>query len=73
MQPTIMDNNMPSLNMGSMQIILGGYFTHVISNLHDYSFFAFRPVPETYESSQVGGRIRATAAGLRHSHSNLGS
>ena len=32
----------------------------------------FRAAPTAYEGSQAGGRIRTTAAGLRHSHSNAG-
>ena len=33
----------------------------------------FRAAPVAYGSSQVRGRIRATAAGLYHSHSNARS
>ena len=33
----------------------------------------FRDAPEAYGGSQAGGRIRAIAAGLGHSHSNTGS
>lgn len=33
----------------------------------------FRAVPGSYESFQAGVQIRATAAGLYHSHSNVGS
>ena len=33
-----------------------------------FVFWLFRAVPTAYESSQARGRIRATAAGLRHSH-----
>ena len=36
-------------------------------------FGYFRAAPETYRNSQARGRIRATAAGLYHSHSNSGS
>ena len=39
----------------------------------EYNFFLFRDAPVTYESSQAKDRIRATAVGLRHSHSNAGS
>ena len=38
-----------------------------------YLFFLFRATPVTYGSSQVRGRIGAAAAGLHHSHSNVGS
>ena len=37
------------------------------------SFGLFRVTPTAYGSSQAGGPIRAAAAGLRHSHSNVGS
>ena len=37
------------------------------------SFFFFRYTPTAYGSSQAKGQIRATAAGLHHSHSNVGS
>ena len=33
----------------------------------------FRTVPVAYGSSQARGHIRAAAAGLYHSHSNMGS
>ena len=33
----------------------------------------FRAVPVAYRGSQAWGQIRAVAAGLRHSHSNVGS
>ena len=40
-------------------------------------FFFFllivKAAPVAYESSQARGQIRATAAGLHHSHSNVGS
>ena len=36
-------------------------------------FFFFRATLVAHGSSQVRGRIRATAAGLHHSHSNVGS
>ena len=36
-------------------------------------FFLFRATPVAYGSSQGRGRIRATAAGPHHSHSNMGS
>ena len=39
-----------------------------------FSFFAFfRATPVAYGSSQARGRIRAVAASLHHSHSNVGS
>ena len=35
-----------------------------------FFFFLFRAMPKEYGSSQAKGQIRATAAGLRHSHSH---
>ena len=35
-----------------------------------FSFLLFRATPVAYGGSQARGRIRATAADLRHSHSN---
>ena len=37
-----------------------------------FFFLIFRATPTAYGSSQVGGRIRATATSLHHSHSNTG-
>ena len=37
-----------------------------------FFFFFFRAIPVAYGSSQGGGGIRAAAAGLHHSHSNVG-
>ena len=38
-----------------------------------YVFLLFRATPAAYGSSQAKGQIRALAADLRHSHSNVGS
>ena len=38
-----------------------------------FFFFYFRATPAAYGGSQARGRIRAIAAGLHHSHSNMGS
>ena len=38
-----------------------------------FYFLLFGAVPTAYRSSQVGGQIRATAAGLCHSQGNTGS
>ena len=38
-----------------------------------FLFLVFRAASEAYGSSQARGRIGATAAGLHHSHSNVGS
>ena len=49
---------------------------HSYSNYYYYLFFAFclfRAAPKACGGSQARGRIRATAAGLQHSHSNAGS
>ena len=40
--------------------------------LHDF-FCLFMATPMAYGSSQARGQIRATVAGLHHSHSNTGS
>ena len=45
-----------------------------ISNLFVFLYFwLFRAAPMAHGSSQPRGRIRTTAAGLCHSHSNAGS
>jgi len=38
-----------------------------------FLFCLFRALPEAYENSQAKSGIGASAAGLRHSHSNVGS
>ena len=38
-----------------------------------FFFCLFRAIPTAYGSSQARGQIRAIAAGLHHSHSNVGS
>ena len=38
-----------------------------------FFFFLLRAAPAAYESSQAKGQVRAAAAGLPHSHSNVGS
>ena len=50
----------------------------LLSQAQGGSFFFFfwsffRVTPKAYGSSQAKGPIRAIAAGLRHSHSNMGS
>ena len=42
-------------------------------NTTDFFFFPFRATPMAYGSSQARGLIGAAAAGLHHSHSNVGS
>ena len=37
-----------------------------------FNFFLFRATSATYGGSQAGGQIRAIAAALCHSHSNMG-
>ena len=47
-----------------------------IEPIFSFSFFfflLFMATPAAYESSQAKGLIGAAAAGLHHSHSNLGS
>ena len=51
-------------------ICLMGHFIH--SFIH-HSFAFFRAAPAAYGNSQAGGRMKAAAAGLHHSHSNVGS
>ena len=46
---------------------------HLLMMSHFFSFLLFRTAPAASGSSQARGRIGATAAGLRHSHSNSGS
>ena len=47
------------------------------NHVHHQSFFFtlsfFRAMPMAYGISQARGQIRATAAGLHHIHSNVGS
>ena len=53
-------------------ILIGG----MSKNLHTFYLFIFSflgPHPQLYGGSQASGRIRATAAGLCHSHSNTRS
>ena len=38
-----------------------------------FFFWIFKAAPLAYGGSQARGRIRATAAGLHHNHSNRGS
>ena len=47
---------------------LNGLFIYLFIYL-----FIFRATPSANGSSQARGRIGAAAAGLHHSHSNLGS
>ena len=49
---------------------------HLSFSLYYYYFLffcLFRAISEAYGGSQVRGRIRVTAAGLPHNHSNIGS
>ena len=52
--------------------------THILSHFIDIYryiclFVLSRATPEAYGGSQAKGPIRPTAAGLHHSHSNMGS
>ena len=52
----------------------GFLFTHSLVNPFFGPFLSFFPAnPAAYGDSQARGQIRATAAGLHHSHSNAGS
>ena len=62
-----MDDNLLWLKQCLWQMGMG------ISNISFLFFFLFRAVPVTYGNSQSRGQIRAAAAGLQHSHSNVGS
>ena len=43
------------------------------NSLQFYHFFSFKGQPAAYGSSRARGCIRATAAGLCHSHSHIRS
>ena len=45
----------------------------IMRNYKSNFFFLFTATSMAYDSSQARGQIRATAAGLRQSHSNAGS
>ena len=51
--------------------------SHLIMMYNPFFFFCLLPfsraTPMAYEGSQARGLIRAVAAGLRQSHSNVGS
>ena len=55
------------------------YFSCVLSTVFSSppfffsSLLLFRAAPEAYGASQAKSQIRATAAGVHHSHSNAGS
>ena len=52
----------PPLSLGDIIFLCFAFF-----------FFSPRAAPVAHRSSQASGRIGATAAGLHHSHSNVGS
>ena len=55
-------------------ILLTFFFFLPVNLTHvNFFFLPFRAEPTAYGSSQVRGQIRATTAGLPHSHSNTGS
>ena len=56
----------------SPESILECHKSGIVMNIRCRLFF-FKVKPEAYGNSQARGRIRATAAGLHHSHSNSGS
>ena len=49
------------------------YFLFIFIFILFYFILLFRAAPAAYGSSQARGQIGATAAGLHHSHSSLGS
>ena len=57
-----MDNTAASLSYTEGSLLSGN---------HD--FFLFKAAPAAYGSFQAGGRIRAAAAGLHHSHNTTRS
>ena len=52
---------------------MGVFFVWSFFVFLGFFFLLFRGAPEAYGSSQARGQIGATAAGLYHSHSKLGS
>ena len=48
-------------------------FSVSLASRYFFFFFFFRAAPVTYRSSQARGQIGTVAAGLHHSHSNVGS
>ena len=48
-------------------------YNHVQRLAFSITVFFLKAAPVAYGSSQAQGQIRATAAGLHHSHSNIGS
>ena len=57
----------------SPQQCTGFWFLHISWMLFFFFFCLFRAVPVVYGLSQVRGPVGAEAAGLSHSHSNMGS
>lgn len=53
--------------------LLGGTFSPFTFKIIFCLFVCFRAAPMAYGTSQARGQIRATAAGLHHSHSNARS
>ena len=59
------------VHVSHLILIREGY--HLVSVTVRGFFVVVRAAPVAYGGSQVRGQIRATVAGLHHSHSNAGS
>ena len=61
---------------GSLGLVDANYYIYFFMFYFIYLFtyfLLFRATPTTYRSSQTGGQIGSTVAGLSYSHSNMGS
>ena len=65
----------PALGRWGYEVVLGFICTqHYVQGFYFFFVFAISwAVPSAYGGSQARGLIGAVAAGLHHSHSNLGS
>ena len=61
--------------LGSQALSQGPKAVHILSIFFFFFFVIslFRAAPAAYGGSQVRGQIGAIAAGLHHSHNNVGS
>ena len=53
-------------------LLMAEYYS-IVYMYHIFFFLLFRTAPTAYGGSRARGLIRATAAGLHHSHSNATS
>ena len=60
-------------NSSSRSSFSSSVFKLLPCNIQKYFFLLFRAAPVTHGSSQARGLIKATAASLLHSHSNISS